>query len=267
MNRIIFGLMLIVSMVFLVSSAFAADINDTQFMLSDVSMQTDEVSLDNDCGVLRSGFTYVGTGFTHNKSISDYVALSENDIISKYIDTNCTGEVTGLCTRVIDGDTIDLDGVGRIRFVGINTPEKGVEGADTSQYFVEKLCLNRDISIDIDDAEPADKYGRTLAVVIVDGKNLNEMLLNEGLAEIMYIPPSEFNPYSWLAYSTHVPGESSTDVPACGDGTCIGNSNTHKFHNPECKYAKQISEKNKVTFPSRDDALSEGYQPCKICNP
>ena len=33
-----------------------------------------------------------------------------------------------------------------------------------------------------------------LAVVIVDGKNVNEMLLKEGLAEVMYMPPSEFYP-------------------------------------------------------------------------
>jgi len=26
---------------------------------------------------------------------------------------------------VVDGDTIDVDGVGRIRFVGVNTPERG----------------------------------------------------------------------------------------------------------------------------------------------
>ena len=40
--------------------------------------------------------------------------------------------------------------------------------------------------------------GRTLAVVYVAGTNLNQQLLKKGYAEIMYIPPSEFNPYSWL---------------------------------------------------------------------
>ena len=30
------------------------------------------------------------------------------------------------------------------------------------------------------------------------------MLLKEGLAEILYIPPSEFNPFEWAGNNTHV---------------------------------------------------------------
>ncbi|WP_363928225.1 Ada metal-binding domain-containing protein [uncultured Methanobrevibacter sp.] len=28
-----------------------------------------------------------------------------------------------------------------------------------------------------------------------------------------------------------------------------------------------MSEKNKITFSSRDEAINQGYQPCKVCNP
>ncbi len=44
-----------------------------------------------------------------------------------------------------------IEGVGKIRFVGVNTPERGVEGYQTSKDFVKKLCLNKEVSIDIDD--------------------------------------------------------------------------------------------------------------------
>ena len=48
----------------------------------------------------------------------------------------------------------------------------------------------------------------------------------------------------------------------------IGNSNSKKFHYPYCNSAGQIKEKNKVLlYGSRDDAISQGYSPCKICNP
>ena len=147
--------------------------------------------------IISAGSAYTGTGFTHDIPFSKYSDMSNDDILNKFDDTDCQPEFTGLCTYVTDGDTIEVDGLGKVRFVGVNTPERGVEGYICSKRFVQKFCLNKEVSLDIDDSKYTDKYGRYLAVVIVDGKNLNEMLLKEGLAEVMYIPPSEFYPYDW----------------------------------------------------------------------
>ncbi len=144
-----------------------------------------------------SAYYYKGTGFSHSIPDSKYSGQSADDILSHYEDTDCKVESSGLCTKVVDGDTIYVEGVGKIRFVGVNTPERGVDGYKVSKNFVAKFCKNKVVGLDIDDCKNQDKYGRTLAVVIVDGKNLNEILLKEGLAEIMYIPPSEFNPHNW----------------------------------------------------------------------
>lgn len=144
-----------------------------------------------------SAYHYKGTGFCHHISDSSFSNMANADILNKYNDTDCQVEASGLCTKVIDGDTIVVDGVGKVRFVGVNTPERGDDGYKVSKNFVSKFCKNKVVGLDIDDSKNTDKYGRTLAVVIVDGKNLNEMLLQEGLAEIMYIPPSEFSPYEW----------------------------------------------------------------------
>ena len=46
-----------------------------------------------------------------------------------------------------------------------------------------------------------------------------------------------------------------------------GNRNSKKFHKPTCKSVKTIKESNLVTFASRDEAISQGYTPCKSCNP
>jgi micrococcal nuclease len=107
-------------------------------------------------------------------------------------------EVSGKCYKVVDGDTIDVEGVGRVRFVGVNTPERGQAGYKTAKDYVTSMCLGKTVGLDIDNAKNKDKYDRTLAVVYVDGVNLNQELLKKGYAEVMYIPPSEFNPYSWL---------------------------------------------------------------------
>nr|WP_294670496.1 MBL fold metallo-hydrolase [uncultured Ruminococcus sp.] len=47
----------------------------------------------------------------------------------------------------------------------------------------------------------------------------------------------------------------------------IGNKNSKKFHKPNCDSVYAMSDKNKVYFDNRKDALYEGYTPCKSCNP
>lgn len=107
-------------------------------------------------------------------------------------------DTSGLCTHVADGDTIDVDGVGRIRLVGINTPEKDQYGYREAKSLVKKMCLGKIVYLDIDDAKYYDKYGRVLAVVYVGKINMNAELLKREYARIMFIPPSEFDPYSWI---------------------------------------------------------------------
>ena len=226
-------------------------------------------------GAISVASAYTGTGFSHNIPSSKYSDMSASDILNQYSDTNCHVEEKAICTKVVDGDTIELDNGEKVRFVGVNTPERGVEGYIASKNFVQKLCLNKEVGLDIDDSKHSDKYGRTLAVVIVDGKNLNEMLLKEGLAEIMYMPPSEFYPYDWANENTptssHQSSSSSSDTSSSqassDSGSYVGNSNTGKFHVASCSSVGKMSEKNKVFFSSRDEAINQGYVPCKRCNP
>ena len=59
---------------------------------------------------------------------------------------------------------------------------------------------------------------------------------------------------------------------AAGAGTTAGsyvlNTNSHKFHLPSCSSVDTISPKNrKDVNESREQIISEGYAPCKRCNP
>jgi len=119
-------------------------------------------------------------------------------------------ERTATVDYVVDGDTIKLVGEEKVRLVGINTPElhssdpAGKQRAELAKEFVENICQSgTEIGLDIDDLKTKDRYGRTLAVVLVRAgqswKNLNAELLRLGFAEILYLPPSEFNPYKWTS--------------------------------------------------------------------
>lgn len=50
--------------------------------------------------------------------------------------------------------------------------------------------------------------------------------------------------------------------------TYILNTNTKKFHYPDCSSVKQMAEKNKWEYTgSREDVVSMGYDACKRCKP
>ncbi len=58
-------------------------------------------------------------------------------------------------------------------------------------------------------------------------------------------------------------GESSASTATSGN--FIGNTRSLKFHLPSCRYLP--AEKNRVYFQTRDDAISQGFVPCKVCKP
>lgn len=50
--------------------------------------------------------------------------------------------------------------------------------------------------------------------------------------------------------------------------TYILNTNTHKFHYPDCRSVKQMKDKNKKEYSgTREEIIQMGYDPCQNCNP
>ena len=61
---------------------------------------------------------------------------------------------------------------------------------------------------------------------------------------------------------------SGSGTQAAEEQTYILNTNTHKFHNPDSSGAKDIKEKNREEYTgTREELLSEGYEPCGRCKP
>lgn len=101
---------------------------------------------------------------------------------------------TTLVTRVIDGDTIEIAGGERVRYIGIDTPEQA-QGASTPECFAdeaqkrnEELVLGRHITL-VRDVRDRDTYHRLLRYVFVDGTFVNETLVREGFARAVSYPP------------------------------------------------------------------------------
>ena len=95
-----------------------------------------------------------------------------------------------LVRSVIDGDTLDVATVGRVRLLGIDAPEIG-RGFDTAAPFSREardrlaaLVLRRWVRLE-QDGPSLDVYNRRLAyVVLEDGLFVNAALVREGLARV-----------------------------------------------------------------------------------
>ncbi len=97
-------------------------------------------------------------------------------------------------TKVIDGDTIEIEEGQRVRYIGIDTPETvhpnepiecfGVEASNKNK----ELVLGKNVSLEKDVSE-TDKYGRLLRYVWVGDLMVNEYLVREGYAQSSTYPP------------------------------------------------------------------------------
>jgi hypothetical protein len=108
-------------------------------------------------------------------------------------------------TRVIDGDTIDVDGGYVIRFADVNTPEVEEAGYKQAKDFVTNLVKGKTVYLDIDNKTVTDPYNRLVCVIYFDYnsthyENLNKALLVANLAVVDDFSNNDFNPDSWSLY-------------------------------------------------------------------
>jgi endonuclease YncB( thermonuclease family) len=107
-------------------------------------------------------------------------------------------DANALVTRVVDGDTVEVDFGGRaltVRLIGIDTPESLAPGEpvqcfalEASSYTTERLEGERvRLAFDLERIDP---YGRTLAYVWLGDELFNETLVREGYAFVTTYPPN-----------------------------------------------------------------------------
>ena len=95
------------------------------------------------------------------------------------------------CISVADGDTITLEDIGTVRFVGVDTPEKNHPKlpvqfmSQEASKFTRQLCLGKKVRLEYDpyDEDKKGNYGRVLGYLYLeDGTFVQEELLKKGYA-------------------------------------------------------------------------------------
>ncbi len=96
--------------------------------------------------------------------------------------------------RIVDGDTIEIEGKQKVRYIGVNAPELhdprrpiecyGQTAADENKRLVEgkEVYIQRDIS-------ETDKYKRLLRYLWIGDIFVNDYLVRQGFAQVSTFPP------------------------------------------------------------------------------
>lgn len=193
--------------------------------------------------------------------------------------------ISGKVVSIADGDTITiLDSSNtqhKIRIYGVDCPESHQDYGQKAKQFTSDMVFGKTVEVRV---MATDRYGRTVGVVNIGGKCLNEELVKNGMAWFygQYCKASfcsQWNRYQeearsrkiglWSIQNPIPPWEfrrgSSKAVTISNSGAYHGNISSRIFHQPSCKVydCKNCS----AVFQNRDDAVSAGYKPCGICKP
>ena len=180
--------------------------------------------------------------------------------------------------RVVDGDTVVLEGGIHLRYIGADTPEVIKVVSDTEPWAAEAKVANQSLvegkKVRLKfGPEKVDRYGRVLAYVYVgegeDEKLVEEVLVGRGLARARFVEPNVQLYPRLKALEERARGKNlgmwSSPVRREAGVTFVASCYSRAFHRPECSYAKKISKGNLVTFGSEEEARSTGRHPCPSC--
>jgi micrococcal nuclease len=176
-----------------------------------------------------------------------------------------------LVTKVVDGDTLDLENGERIRFSGINTPESGECYYQEAKEKLKSLVGGKEVLLEKDKSDTG-KYGRKLRYVYVnesEGKGLvfvNGVLVERGYAKVYDKYKLETKRYSQLKKLEKKAIEKNLGVWDCKDlkEGClyVGSKNSEKYHTPGCKYVKRIKPENLNCYQSEGEVEDLEFSGC-----
>ena len=142
------------------------------------------------------GFAYNGVNSksskkrakTTNSKKSTAARSAKNNSLNAKVVQNPTILKGYQTVKISDGDTLNVQKVEngkfvgeivKIRMFGIDAPEKTQDYGIESKQALEKLVNGKTLEIE---EKNRDRYGRTVAVVYVNGKNVNEEMVKNGNA-------------------------------------------------------------------------------------
>lgn len=178
--------------------------------------------------------------------------------------------------RVVDGDTVDLEGLGRVRLIGMDTPESSandrarlqarqsgreveevVRLGQEAKRFTESLLRGKRVWLELD-VQERDRYGRVLAYLYLEDprgdwsyggkryRQVNLEVVRAGWADPLTIPPNVRYAGLYL--------EASREARAKGLGMWGGGASSPQGPTPGTESRKGLGGWSYplTTYPHRD---------------
>jgi len=171
--------------------------------------------------------------------------------------------------KVIDGDTINLDNGKTVRYINVDTPEKGECFYEESKKINENLVLDKEVEIKTDE-NTMDRFGRTLAYVWLGDMFINEELLKRGAGEYFLDTVNQhYEERLVQAAESGYQGKSGLwTACAPNPGGCVIKGNISRkdkrwYHLPSFRHYQQTQvnfEHGDRWFCTEDDAVRAGFQ-------
>lgn len=170
--------------------------------------------------------------------------------------------------QVIDGDTVVLETGEHLRYIGIDCPEKDQPFYREAKEFNQKLVEGKEIKTEFD-IQKKDKYGRTLAYVYIGKIFVNAELIKNGLANLYTFPPNVKHTDYFLGLQNEAQSKKLGiwSEKRLAEPNYLARRNSKRFHRPTCSVIMSAPKKELLIFKTKDEALKQGYSPCKICQP
>ncbi len=193
--------------------------------------------------------------------------------------------IEGRVVQCLSGDSILLktgQRIEQVNYLGVRAP--GVRGRreGAPDYTRKSFLLNAELVegkiVHLEfDILPRDSAGRLLAYVFLLNRTfVNAEILLHGYGVAVYTPPNDMyrRLFARLEHQARSVGRgmwrlpNNTSPPRDGfRGPCIANRKYKIFHRPDCPWIQGIPKAESPHFQSRNDALSNGYLPCRHCKP
>jgi endonuclease YncB( thermonuclease family) len=100
----------------------------------------------------------------------------------------CGADNQTIVTKVIDGDTVVVEGGYHVRLLGMDADEKGYPCYDPAKTRLENLVLEKQVKLE-QDITDLDQYGRCLRYIFLGNTNIDVQLVREGLAVARFYEP------------------------------------------------------------------------------